>query len=81
MRMQRTISPVDGRILVERELAGEPVIAAALERARVAARAWARTPLAERLAGIGRAVDVNGADDERPAGDRQRSGGHDRVRR
>lgn len=58
MRMQRTISPVDGRILVERELAGEPVIAAALERARVAARAWARTPLAERLAGIGRAVDA-----------------------
>ncbi|MFZ1428290.1 MAG: aldehyde dehydrogenase family protein [Geminicoccaceae bacterium] len=58
MTLLRTVSPVDGRILVERELAGEAAIAAALERAGQAFHSWRATPVAERAALIGRAVDA-----------------------
>ena len=58
MTLLRTVSPVDGRILVERELAGEAAVAAALERAGQAFRHWRATPLTERLTLIGRAVDA-----------------------
>ena len=58
MTLQRTVSPIDGRILVERELATEAEVAAALERARDAFRHWRTTPLEERLALVGRAVDA-----------------------
>ncbi len=57
MRLQRTISPVDGRVLVERPLAAEVNIAAALERAAMAAAGWRDTPVEARVALIGRAVD------------------------
>ena len=57
MSLQRTISPVDGRILLERPLAGETAIAAALERAAAAAAGWRDTPVEARVALIGRAID------------------------
>ncbi len=58
MTLLRTVSPVDGRIFVERELAGEGAIAAAVERAGRAFHSWRAMPLAERLRLIGGAVDA-----------------------
>ena len=57
MSLQRTISPVDGRVLVERPLADEGDIAAALERAQAAAAGWRDTPVEARVAVLGRAID------------------------
>ena len=56
--MQQTISPVDGRVYVERALDDPAAIDRALDRARVAALEWGRRPLAERTALLGRAVDA-----------------------
>jgi acyl-CoA reductase-like NAD-dependent aldehyde dehydrogenase len=56
--VQKTISPVDGRIYVERELAGPEALGEALARAARAQRAWAKTPLEERLAIVERMVEV-----------------------
>jgi acyl-CoA reductase-like NAD-dependent aldehyde dehydrogenase len=56
--IQRTVSPVDGRVLVERPLAGDGEIATALDRAREAAAAWRATPVEARVALLGRAVDA-----------------------
>lgn len=50
MEVQRTISPIDGTVVVERPLATPPDIEAALARARVAQRVLAGLPLAERAA-------------------------------
>ncbi|MBI1788820.1 MAG: aldehyde dehydrogenase family protein [Acidobacteria bacterium] len=50
MNIQKTISPVDGRVLVERELAAGPRIEAALDQAVTAQRRWRATPLPERAA-------------------------------
>ncbi len=47
------ISPIDGSLYVERELAGAEQVAAALAKAERAQQAWKRTPLSERVA-IGR---------------------------
>jgi acyl-CoA reductase-like NAD-dependent aldehyde dehydrogenase len=52
----RTVSPVDGRVLVERPHASEREILAVLGAARGAAGAWRQRPLAERVALLGRAV-------------------------
>lgn len=49
MPMQKTISPVDGRVFVERELASATEIEAALSQAVAAQQQWRATPLAERL--------------------------------
>jgi acyl-CoA reductase-like NAD-dependent aldehyde dehydrogenase len=54
----KTISPVDGRIYVERPLATAPDIDRALDAARGAQRAWASSPLAARCEILGRAVDA-----------------------
>jgi acyl-CoA reductase-like NAD-dependent aldehyde dehydrogenase len=48
MSVQRTISPVDGRVYVERAHATHDDIDRALNRAVEAQRAWRTTPLAER---------------------------------
>jgi acyl-CoA reductase-like NAD-dependent aldehyde dehydrogenase len=56
--LQKTISPVDGRIYVERPLSDGPAIDASLDRARAAQAQWARAPLAERIALLGRGVDA-----------------------
>jgi acyl-CoA reductase-like NAD-dependent aldehyde dehydrogenase len=46
--MQKTISPIDGSVYVELELATPAVIDEALERARIAQRAWRATSLEDR---------------------------------
>ncbi len=53
----KTISPVDGRVYVERPLAGDNEIAAALARAREAQAAWRGTSVTERCAVVSRFVD------------------------
>jgi acyl-CoA reductase-like NAD-dependent aldehyde dehydrogenase len=58
MTTQRTISPVDGRVYVERELAAPARIEAALELAVRAQRAWRGVPVAERAATLERFCDA-----------------------
>jgi acyl-CoA reductase-like NAD-dependent aldehyde dehydrogenase len=53
MNKLQCISPIDGSVYVERHLASNPEIQAALARAELAQKAWKNTPLAERVA-IGR---------------------------
>ncbi|WP_456477138.1 aldehyde dehydrogenase family protein [Oceanithermus sp.] len=53
----KTISPVDGSIYVEREVATDAEIEAALERAARARTGWRALPLEERQALVQRAVD------------------------
>src|SRR5688572_33373884 len=48
--LQRTISPIDGSVYVERELASDGAIEAALAKAIAAQRAWRQVPIAERAA-------------------------------
>lgn len=58
MQIQQTISPVDGRIYAERVLAGPAELEQTLARAAQAQKAWAQTPLDERLAIVNRMVEV-----------------------
>lgn len=58
MTTQRTISPVDGRIYVERTLAVPAQVEAALESARLAQRLWRAVPMAERAAILSRFCDL-----------------------
>ena len=46
--MQRTLSPIDGSVYVERQLATAAEIERALDQARVAQQAWKQTSVAER---------------------------------
>ena len=50
----RVISPVNGEVYVERPLATEAEILAALERATRAQKAWREVPVAERAVVLGR---------------------------
>ena len=54
----KTISPVDGRIYVERPLQTAADIDRALDAARAAQLAWSRVPLAARCDVLGKAVDA-----------------------
>jgi acyl-CoA reductase-like NAD-dependent aldehyde dehydrogenase len=56
--IQRTISPVDGRIYVERRLAEESEIRAALERADLAQQSWKRQPVEARARQLSAFVDA-----------------------
>jgi acyl-CoA reductase-like NAD-dependent aldehyde dehydrogenase len=58
MTLQRTISPVDGSVYVERTLAAPAQIEAALENARLAQRLWRSVPVAGRAAILGRFCDA-----------------------
>ncbi len=58
MKLQQTISPVDGRVYVERVLAEPAELEQALARATKAQKAWARTPLEQRMAIVGRMVET-----------------------
>jgi acyl-CoA reductase-like NAD-dependent aldehyde dehydrogenase len=58
MTIQRTISPVDGSVYVERTLAAPVQIEAALESARLAQRAWRAVPMEERAAILSRFCDA-----------------------
>jgi acyl-CoA reductase-like NAD-dependent aldehyde dehydrogenase len=54
--VQRTISPADGSVAVERPLVTSAEVEALLDRAVAAQRAWRRVPLAERVAVVERLV-------------------------
>jgi acyl-CoA reductase-like NAD-dependent aldehyde dehydrogenase len=54
----RVISPVNGQVYVERALASDREIAAALDSARRAQATWRRVPVAERAAILNSAVDA-----------------------
>lgn len=56
--MLRTLSPIDNSVYVERPLATTAVIDAALDRARVAQRAWRGTSIAERAEILNRFCDI-----------------------
>ena len=58
MSTQRTISPIDGSVFVERELAGPEEIERALAAATKAQRGWRETPLSERIAIVRRMVEI-----------------------
>ena len=58
METLKTISPIDGRVYVERSLHGAADIERALATAQVAQRAWASLPLASRCELLTRAVDA-----------------------
>jgi acyl-CoA reductase-like NAD-dependent aldehyde dehydrogenase len=55
---QKTISPVDGSVYVERDLASAEEIGRKLEHAMLAKANWQRTPLAERKAACTRFVEA-----------------------
>jgi acyl-CoA reductase-like NAD-dependent aldehyde dehydrogenase len=55
--MQKTISPIDGRVYVERALASDRDIEAALAQAAASQKSWKQVPLAERAAICLRMVD------------------------
>ena len=57
MAEQKTITPIDGSVLVTRKLATKKQIADALAMARKAQTAWKHVPVAERGRIIGKAVD------------------------
>jgi len=54
----RTLSPVDGRVYVERAYGDDRQVAAALHQARRAHEVWRAVPLPERAAILTRAVDA-----------------------
>lgn len=58
MQIQKTISPVDGRVYAERTLAGPAELEHTLALAARAQKAWAQTPLDERLAVVNRMVEI-----------------------
>src|SRR5262245_8441677 len=55
---QKTISPVDGRVYVERPLATNAEIGRMLERARAAQAKWMHVRLTERAAIIARFIEA-----------------------
>ncbi|MGH7621678.1 MAG: aldehyde dehydrogenase family protein, partial [Gemmatimonadaceae bacterium] len=55
--MFRTVTPIDGSVIVERSLASQAEIDATLARAVEAQRGWAHVPVAERAALCTRAVE------------------------
>jgi acyl-CoA reductase-like NAD-dependent aldehyde dehydrogenase len=55
--MQRTISPVDGSIYVEREVASAHAIESTLTKSVDAQKRWKRTPVPERVAIVRRMVE------------------------
>lgn len=65
MSTQKTISPVDGSVYVERTLADNSAIEAALEKALVAQKEWRKTSLQERETICRKAVEyfLNNADE------------------
>ncbi|HYM85979.1 MAG TPA: aldehyde dehydrogenase family protein [Pseudoxanthomonas sp.] len=54
----KLISPVDGRVYAERIYASDETVQAALEAAAQVQRAWKKTPMAERAAYCGAAIDA-----------------------
>jgi acyl-CoA reductase-like NAD-dependent aldehyde dehydrogenase len=57
MKRQKTITPVDGSVYVERELASNSAVERALSKAVIAQKAWKQVPVAERAAICRRMAD------------------------
>lgn len=57
-RVQKTISPIDSSVYVERELAEDAAVGAALEAARRAQREWREVSVAERARLLDKAIDA-----------------------
>jgi acyl-CoA reductase-like NAD-dependent aldehyde dehydrogenase len=57
LKRQKTVTPVDGSVYVERALAANPAIERALEAAVKAQRKWKQVPVAERVAIVRRMVE------------------------
>ncbi len=57
-KIQKTVSPVDGRVYVERPLAEEAEVDAALALATRAQREWVKVPVGERVAMVRKLVDA-----------------------
>ena len=58
MKTIKVVSPVDGEVYIERPLAGEADIAAAIAAADNAGAAWRATPVDRRVELVNRAVDI-----------------------
>jgi acyl-CoA reductase-like NAD-dependent aldehyde dehydrogenase len=58
VRRQKTLSPIDGRVVADLPLASDAEVAGVLARARAAQPGWRATPLAERAATVSRLVDA-----------------------
>ena len=56
--IQKTISPVDGRVYVERPLATDTLLQQTMERARHAQARWKRVALVERIDIVNRFIDA-----------------------
>lgn len=56
--LQTTLSPIDNSIYVERTLASAPYIDVALDRARMAQRAWRSVPVSERAVILNKFCDA-----------------------
>src|SRR4051812_25399010 len=56
-RIQKTISPVDGSVYVERPVAGNEELGKILEHAALAQKTWKQVPVAERVAICRRMAD------------------------
>ncbi|HWA49079.1 MAG TPA: aldehyde dehydrogenase family protein, partial [Dongiaceae bacterium] len=56
--VQKTITPIDNSVYVERPYASAAEISATLKRAAEAQTAWKHTPIAERAKMLGKAVDI-----------------------
>jgi acyl-CoA reductase-like NAD-dependent aldehyde dehydrogenase len=65
MSKQKTISPIDGSVYIERELADSAAVESALSKAVLAQKEWRKTSLAEREAICRKAVEyfLNNADE------------------
>ncbi|CAG4990803.1 Aldehyde dehydrogenase [Dyadobacter sp. CECT 9275] len=65
MSIQKTISPIDGSVYVERELASDAAVETALAKAVAAQKEWKQTSLAERERFCRKAVEyfLNNADE------------------
>ena len=64
MKKQKTITPVDGSVYVQRELASNRAIDNALDKAVKAQKAWKQVPVAERATLCRRMADWCMADQD-----------------
>src|SRR3546814_4066084 len=67
--IQKTITPIDGSVYIERPLASWGEVAAGLAKARTAQAAWKHTPLADLQKILANTVDVFAAKKETIAED------------
>lgn len=57
-KILKTVTPIDGTVLVERPLSDDAAIIAAVDNAQMAQQAWAATPIEERQKILSKSVDA-----------------------